>query len=173
MEASSGATKLDFNNSLFKFPETLNGSGLNVLAYLCFFNLIRLEPFSSVLFFSLSQGTPKYAQIYNFSVLSRTWIFFSLFCGSAIQTVLIVLFLLKHDVSCMYRGVSECVCGVIRTVFLESFHLWCGWCQSYVFTNNVLMVTHINSLFTNNDHEFSMGLLFFLQVVTATQCRTS
>ena len=29
MEASSGATKLDFNNSLFRFPETLNGSGLN------------------------------------------------------------------------------------------------------------------------------------------------
>jgi len=28
MEASSGATKLDFNNSLFRFPETLNGSGL-------------------------------------------------------------------------------------------------------------------------------------------------
>ena len=30
MEASSGATKLDFNNSLFRFPETLNGSGLRV-----------------------------------------------------------------------------------------------------------------------------------------------
>jgi len=29
MEASSGATKLDFNNSLFRFPETLNGRGLN------------------------------------------------------------------------------------------------------------------------------------------------
>jgi len=31
MEASSGATKLDFNNSLFRFPETLNGSGLNIM----------------------------------------------------------------------------------------------------------------------------------------------
>jgi len=29
MEAISGATKLDFNNSLFRLPETLNGSGLN------------------------------------------------------------------------------------------------------------------------------------------------
>jgi len=29
MEASSGATKLDFNNFLFRFPETLNGSGLS------------------------------------------------------------------------------------------------------------------------------------------------
>jgi len=73
----------------------------------------------------------------------------------------------------MYRGVSECVCGVIRTVFLESFYVWCGWCQSYVSTNNVRMVTHINSLFANNAHELSMGFLFYLQVVTATQCRTS
>ena len=31
MEASYGATKLDFNNSLFRFPETLNGRGLNLV----------------------------------------------------------------------------------------------------------------------------------------------
>ena len=134
---------------------------LNVLAYLCFFYMIRLEP-SSVLRshtssdllsrFLLSPQS-RHAKMCSDSQLfcAVTHLdFFFLFCGIDIQTVLIVLFLLKHDVSCMYRGVSECVCGVIRTVFLESFHVWRGWCQSYVFTNNVLMVTHINSLVTNN-----------------------
>jgi len=46
MEASSGATKLDFNNSLFRFPETLNGSGLTPVAGRIFENrAIFLERF--------------------------------------------------------------------------------------------------------------------------------
>jgi len=36
MEASSGATKLDFNTSLFRNPKTLNGSGLTPVAGLIF-----------------------------------------------------------------------------------------------------------------------------------------
>ena len=64
----------------------------NVLAYLCFFYMIRLKPSSSDLFFVLSPQSrhAKMCSDSQFFYAVTHLDFFFLFCGTAIQTVLIV-----------------------------------------------------------------------------------
>jgi len=110
------------------------------------FYIIRLEPSSNVIFFvSLQSRHAKMWSDSHFFCAGMHLKLFFLFRGSAILTFW-VFYLFCNMMSRVCAVVfCECVCGAIRPVFLESFYVRCGWCQSYVSIINVLMVTHINS----------------------------
>jgi len=141
----------------------------NVLAYSCFFlHDTSRTFFECLVFFYLASVTAR-----------KNVLRFTLFCAGThlnffpssvvVPYWLFWVFYLFHNMISHVCAVVFCesVCGVIRTVFLESFYVWCGWCQSYVSMINVLMVTHINSLFAN--HAFTSSRCVFLSTFNSLQ----